>query len=77
LSRGFLFLLAISAFIAIPLTWIFFDQVLLPNFAYHQPIAITELVAGAAIVMVIAFVMIGSQTLKAARTNPATVLKNE
>lgn len=35
------------------------------------------LIAGSLIVMGIAWVMIGWQTLKTARSNPAKVLKNE
>ena len=77
LSRGFLFLLALAALVAIPSTYLFFDKIVLANFAYHMPVGLSELLTGAAIVMIIAFVMIGSQTLKIARTNPANVLKNE
>ncbi|NJM25663.1 MAG: FtsX-like permease family protein [Bacteroidia bacterium] len=77
LSRGFLILLLISALIALPLTYIFFDQVVLTNFPYHTPIQIKELFVGLVGVLVIAFVMIGSQTMKAAGSNPAEVLKSE
>ncbi len=77
LSKGFLFLLAVSALVALPSTYFFFDQIVLVNFPYHQPIGWGELLAGALGVMVIAMMMIGSQTLKVARSNPATVLKSE
>jgi putative ABC transport system permease protein len=77
LSRGFLFLLSISALIALPVTYIFFENVVLTNFPYHTPVQITELFVGLLTVLLIAFVMIGSQTMKAARSNPAEVLKNE
>lgn len=77
LSRGFLFLLSISALIALPATYLFFKTVVLPNFPYHTPVQVTELFAGLVAVLVIAFIMIGSQTLKAARTNPVAVLKSE
>lgn len=77
LSRGFLVLLFISALIALPLTWLFFDKVILSKFAYHQPIQPGELFTGLFIVGGIAFVMIGVQTLKIVRANPASVLKNE
>jgi hypothetical protein len=62
---------------ALPLTYIFFDKVVLTNFAYHQPIGMVELFAGAVGVVTLAFVMIGMQTLKVARTNPADVLKTD
>ena len=54
-----------------------FDKVVLSNFAYHEPIRLTEILMGFLVIMVIAFVMVLSQTLKVARTNPAEVLKNE
>lgn len=77
LSRGFLFLLSVSALIALPATYLFFKTVVLPNFPYHTPVQITELLAGLLVVLLIAFIMIGSQTLKAARSNPVVVLKRE
>lgn len=77
LSRGFLLMLTISAMIALPVTWLFFENVVLSNMTYHAPIGIVELLAGVVVVMSIALLMIGSQTLKVAKTNPATVLKNE
>jgi len=77
LSKSFLFLLLISALIALPLTWLFFDRVILARFAYHQPIRPGELLIGPAFVAAIAFLMIGAQTLKAVRSNPARILKNE
>jgi ABC-type antimicrobial peptide transport system permease subunit len=77
LSRGFLYLLSISALIALPITYLFFENVVLTNFPFHEPVGIPELFAGLLGVLIIAFIMIGSQTLKATRTNPAEVLKSE
>lgn len=77
LSRGFLILLCASAAIALPATYFFFERVILTNFPFHNPVQITELFAGLLAVLVIAFIMIGSQTMKAARSNPAQVLKSE
>ncbi len=77
LSRGFLFLLSISALIALPATYLFFKTIVLPNFPYHTPVQLTELSVGLLAVSLIAFIMIGSQTLKAARSNPVAVLKSE
>ena len=77
LSKGFLFLLLIAAGIALPLTWLFFQKVVLANFAYHQPITVTDLFTGLFFVGGIAAGMIGIQTLKIVRANPARVLKNE
>jgi ABC-type antimicrobial peptide transport system permease subunit len=77
LSRGFLLLLSISALIALPVTYLFFKNVVLTNFPYHTPVQIAELFVGLLAVLLIALIMIGSQTMKAARTNPAVVLKSE
>ena len=77
LSKGFLALLLIATLIALPLTWLFFDKVVLARFAYHRPIAFGEIFIGLLVVAAISFVMIGIQTLKIVRANPARVLKNE
>ena len=76
LSKGFLVLLAIAACIAFPITYIFFSNVLLPEIANHAPLGF-EIVIGVVSVTMLALLMIGSQTLKVARTNPAEVLKQE
>jgi ABC-type lipoprotein release transport system permease subunit len=77
LSRGFLWLLSISALIALPVTYLFFENVVLTNFPYHTPVQIAELLVGLLAVLLISFIMIGSQTMKAARSNPAQVLKSQ
>jgi putative ABC transport system permease protein len=77
LSRGFLVQLSISALIALPVTYLFFEKVVLTNFPYHAPVQIVELFVGLLAVLLIAFIMIGSQTVKAAKSNPAEVLKSE
>jgi ABC-type antimicrobial peptide transport system permease subunit len=77
LSRGFLLLLAVSALIALPATYFLFDQVFLSDIVHRAPIGISELLLSIAVVMGVALLMIGSQTLRVARSNPAEVLKNE
>jgi putative ABC transport system permease protein len=77
LAKGFVVLLVLSALIALPVTYLFFDKVVLINFPYHQPIGFTELLNSIVCVAILAFLMIGSQTLKAARSNPAEVLKKD
>jgi putative ABC transport system permease protein len=77
LSRGFLLLLSLSALIALPATYFFFENVVLTNFPYHTPVQIAELFVGLLAVLLIALIMIGSQAMKAARSNPAEVLKSE
>ena len=77
LSRGFIIMLAISAAIALPVTYLFFERVVLTSFPFHDPIGLVDLFAGLLVVLTIAFIMIGSQTIRAARSNPAEVLKGE
>jgi ABC-type antimicrobial peptide transport system permease subunit len=77
LSRGFLALLTISALIALPITYLFFERVVLTNFPFHDPIGIEELFGGLLAVLAIAFIMIGCQTMRASRSNPAEILKSE
>ena len=77
LSRGFVAMLIVSALIALPTTYLFFEKVVLARFPFHDPIGVVELFAGFFAVLIIAFMMIGSQTLRAARSNPADVLKGE
>jgi ABC-type antimicrobial peptide transport system permease subunit len=77
LSRGFLLLLSISALIALPVTYWFFTNVVLTHFPYHTPVQMAELLVGLLAVLLIACIMIGSQTMKAASSNPAQVLKRE
>jgi ABC-type antimicrobial peptide transport system permease subunit len=77
LSKGFVLLLVIAAGVALPVTYFFFDVVVLSSFIYHQPIGLTELLLSAGIVMLIALLVIGSQALKAARTNPVHSLRSE
>ena len=77
LSRGFLVQLSISALIALPVTYLFFENVVLTKFPYHTPVQLAELMVGLVAVWLIAFIMIGSQTMKAARSNPVTSLRSE
>lgn len=75
LSRGFLILLAISSLISVPLTYVFFERVVLTRFPFHKSIGAPELLSGVMGVLAVALIMIGSQTMKAAQSNPAEVLK--
>jgi predicted lysophospholipase L1 biosynthesis ABC-type transport system permease subunit len=77
LGKGFLILLAIAAAIALPVTYLFFDRIMLPNLPNHAPLSLTGGMIGVISVLSIAVIMIASQTFKIARTNPADVLKAE
>lgn len=77
LGKGFFMLLAIASAIALPVTVLFFDQLAFREFANHAPISTGDLTYGLLLIITIAALMIGIQTLKVARSNPAEVLKNE
>jgi ABC-type antimicrobial peptide transport system permease subunit len=77
MSKGFIFLLAIAALIALPLTKFYFAKVVLEGFPDEAPSSIWELTIGVFAIITIALSLIVSQTQKAARTNPADVLKSE
>jgi ABC-type antimicrobial peptide transport system permease subunit len=77
LGKGFFLLLVVSSLIALPVTYVFFQQVAFPEMANHAPIATGDMFVGLLSILGIASIMIGTQTLKAARCNPAQVLKNE
>jgi ABC-type antimicrobial peptide transport system permease subunit len=77
LSKNILVLLLIATLIALPVTYYFFTRIFLPTMKNHLPVTVLDLVAGAIAMVVLALIMISSQTLKAARKNPAEVLKNE
>lgn len=77
LGRSFFILLVVAAGIALPITYLFFDQILLVRMGNHTSIAPFEMFIGVTGIMGIAAIMIGSQTFKVARSNPADILKNE
>jgi putative ABC transport system permease protein len=76
LSRGFIQLVLVANLIAWPLAWFAMDN-WLQEFPYRiQLNPVWFIVAGAGVVL-IAFVSVGVQTLKAALINPAKTLKYE
>jgi putative ABC transport system permease protein len=77
MSRGFIALLAGAAIIALPFTYFFFTKYALDYYAEDAPFPAIELTIGVASIMAFALLMIGTHTLRAARTNPSNVLKTE
>lgn len=77
LGRGFIVLLAIATAISLPVTYLFFEKILLVQIGNHTSIAPFEMFAGVLGILLLAGLLIGSQTFKVARANPADVLKNE
>ena len=74
LSADFLKLVALSVVIASPIAWFVMNK-WLQDFAYRLPIHWTVFVLTALVALLIAFVTIGSQAVKAAISNQAKMLK--
>lgn len=77
LGKGFMLLLAIAAGIALPATYLFFERVMFVEMENHGPINFTGALIAVMVVIGTAIFMICTQTIKAARTNPADILKND
>lgn len=77
LGRSFIVLLVIATAISLPVTYLFFEKILLVQIGNHTAIAPFEMFAGVIGILFLAALLIGSQTFKVARANPADVLKNE
>ncbi|MCE7994537.1 MAG: FtsX-like permease family protein [Roseivirga sp.] len=77
LARGFIWMLAIAALIAVPLSYYLFDSVVLSESVNRISIGITELFSGVLFIFLIGFVTIASQTWKTAKSNPAQTLRSE
>ncbi len=76
LSKSFLTIFVIAACIAIPSTYYMFKNLILKNIEYTIDIGFWELASGSILIIIIALLTITSQTLKAARSNPAKNLRN-
>ena len=77
LSKSFVIMLLISALIAMPLSYLFFSEMVMADFVNRITIGPIELLSGVFIVFAIGILTISWQTGKAARTNPAEMLRNE
>lgn len=76
LSKGFLKVLLLSIVIGVPLAWLL-NNLWLELMAYHTTMNVGVIAMGVSILFVLGAVIIGSQTLRAAFTNPVNGLKNE
>jgi putative ABC transport system permease protein len=76
LSKGFVVLVLIANMVAWPLAWFIMNK-WLQNFPYRIAINPLLFVMAGLAVVVIAFLSVGFQTMKAARINPARTLRSE
>lgn len=77
LGKGFVWLLVVAAAIALPVTYLFFEKVLFPEMPNHMDLQWIDGAISFVAVFAFAGLMIGLQTLKVAKTNPAQVLRSE
>lgn len=77
LSKDFIKLMAIGSAIAIPLTWLFFDKLYLRMQYYHVNVGVAEIILSLLVLSILGLGTVLSQTLKAARANPADTLRSE
>jgi putative ABC transport system permease protein len=76
LSRNFLGMLAVAAAPAIPLAW-WFNGALLSLYDKKVEMRAELFILGACLVMVLGMGVVFSQTIRAARTDPADILRHE
>jgi putative ABC transport system permease protein len=76
ISRSYLWLLLIAAIIAMPIAYLG-NNIWFRFMAFHVSFGIGTLISGVIIVMLVSMLTIASQTLRAARTNAAEILKYE
>ena len=77
MSRGFLWMFIIAAFIAMPLTYLLFEQVILIDMANRINVSLFDLLSGVLAILLIGLTTILWQTNTAVRSNPAEILRNE
>lgn len=76
LSRQFIGLVLVGILIALPITW-YFVSGWMENFAYRIPVHWSTFLIASGISILIAFLTVGGQSLKAALANPIISIKSE
>jgi putative ABC transport system permease protein len=76
LSKKFLKLVILSSMIALPIAWFAMTR-WLSNFAYKVNIGIGTFFTAVAMVLIITFLTISYQAIKAAKANPVDLLRYE
>lgn len=76
LSKGFLKLLAVAVIIGVPAAW-FINNLWLEMIAYKTEVSLNVVLTSVSILIILGVITVGSQTLRAAFTNPIDNLKND
>ena len=77
LSRNFMLIFLLAATATIPLAYLFYKKTIVRYAVYKIDVGFLELSGGAIVILIMAFLTIGLQTLKAARANPTRALRND
>ncbi|HLF33227.1 MAG TPA: FtsX-like permease family protein, partial [Cyclobacteriaceae bacterium] len=78
LGKNFISLILIACIIALPITFLFFNNLVLPNMASNRaPIGLLDMFSGAIVVITSASIIIATQTFIASKTNPSNILQYE
>ena len=77
LGKSFMILLCIAAAISIPVTSYTFIEYILQDYIYRPKVGFLELAGGCMIIFLIGLIIVFSQTIIAARTNPSKTLRSE
>ena len=75
-SEEFIKLIAVAALIAVPVSWYFLKD-WLNGFAYRINLNLIAMLVGVLLVFSIAFINIGYFVMKALRSNPSEILKED
>ena len=75
-TRQFLVLLVIAAAVSVPVAWYLLSH-FLKNYSYHTSLDAWIFGLATLITLVVAFISISYQTIRAMNTNPAETLKHE
>ena len=76
LSKGFLNLLGVAILVSVPFSW-FINNLWMDFIAFRVGIGADVILFGVFVISLLGLIVIGSQTLKAANTNPADILRDE
>jgi putative ABC transport system permease protein len=76
LSQEILILILIANVISWPIAWYFMSE-WLDGFAYHIDMNVLTFIGAGVLTLIITLITITTQTVKAALTNPATILRSE
>ncbi|MEJ1239393.1 ABC transporter permease [Chryseolinea sp. T2] len=76
LSREIVVLIVIANVIAWPIAWYFMNE-WLSSFAYHITMNVVVYIVSALAAIAVALITVSTQTIRAAKTNPATTLRYE